>query len=91
MSKIEELEKSLEDLDFGNETFKKNYEYLFTEDQYKDFIAKDTAGRKAALEGQIKQIKDLLDNDALGAMQALAGKNGSGVSTENGFDFTWDL
>jgi len=31
MSKIEELEKSLEDLDFGNETFKKNYEYLFTE------------------------------------------------------------
>lgn len=91
MSKIEELEKSLEDLDFGNETFKKNYEYLFTEDQYKDFIAKDTAGRKAALEGQIKQIKDLLDNDALGAMQALARKNGSGVSTKNGFDFTWDL
>ena len=91
MSKIEELEKSLEDLDFGNETFKKNYEYLFTENQYKDFIAKDTAGRKTALEGQIKQIKDLLDNDALGAMQALAKIGASGVSTENGFDFDWDL
>ena len=92
MSKIEELEKSLENLDFGNETFKKNYEYFFTDKDYKNFIAKDTAGRKAMLEGQINQIKDLLDNDALGAMRKLASINGSGVTGDiNGFDFTWDV
>lgn len=92
MSKIEELEKSLEDLDFGNETFKKNYEYFFTDKDYKDFIAKNTAGRKTMLEGQINQIKGLLDNDALGAMRELASKSGSGVTGDiNGFDFTWDV
>ena len=92
MSKIEELEKSLENLDFGNETFKKNYEYFFTDKDYKDFIAKDTAGRKTMLEGQINRIKGLLDNDALGAMRELASKSGSGVTGDiNGFDFTWDV
>ena len=75
VSKIEELEKSLENLDFGNETFKKNYEYFFTDKDYKDFIAKDTAGRKTMLEGQINRIKGLLDNDALGAMRELTSKS----------------
>lgn len=85
--RIDELRESLTNLDFGNETFKKNYQHFFSD--YEHFVSLDTEGRKSHLEQQIDWIEDLLDNDALGAMRELATK-GIGVEQLGDYTFSWD-
>lgn len=86
--RIDELRESLTNLDFGNETFKKNYQHFFSD--YEHFVNLDTEGRKSHLEQQIDWIEDLLDNDALGAMRELATK-GIGVEQLSDYTFSWDV
>ena len=86
--RIDELRESLTNLDFGNETFKKNYQHFFSD--YEHFVNLDTEGRKSHLEQQIDWIEDLLDNDALGAMRELATK-GIGVEQLGDYTFSWDV
>lgn len=88
--KIDTLRESLEHLDFGNETFKKSYEYFFND--YEKFVKLDTAGRKSLLTQNLDRMEQLLDNDAVGAMRELAAK-GIGVSQldTEGFTFNWDV
>ena len=88
--KIDTLRGSLETLDFGNETFKKNYQYFFKD--YEKFVKLDTAGRKSLLTENLDRMEQLLDNDAVGAMRELAIK-GIGVSQldTEGFTFNWDV
>ena len=88
--KIDTLRNSLESLDFGNETFKKNYQYFFND--YEKFVKLDTAGRKSLLTQNLDRMEQLLDNDAIGAMRELVDK-GIGVSQldTEGFQFDWNV
>lgn len=86
--RIDELRESLTNLDFGNETFKKNYQHFFSD--YEHFVSLDTEGRKSHLEQRIDWIEDLLDNDALGAMRELATK-GIGIEQLGDYTFSWDV
>ena len=91
--KIAELKDSLENLEFGNETFRKNYEYFFSD--YEKFAKLDTQGRKSLLESNIERLDNLLKDDALGALRELSQISGSGLKIthedEEQIDFNWDI
>ena len=97
---VEVLEKAGEyitDWQFGNKPLMNIYDHIFGPGAYNTYM-RDEGGWKKPFEeiekdlrGQIDKIKGYAENEGLGALQFLAGQEGTGITEIGKNQFSWDL
>ena len=89
-------EEYISNWQFGNKPLKNIYDHIFGPDAYDTYMRNGGWDKpfdeiEKDLKGEIDRVKGLAENEGLGALQFLAGQEGSGITEKGKNQFSWDL
>ena len=96
VSILEDLQKYVDNWEFGNEPVENIYDHLFGKGKYQDYLSTFTEGfdpeeAERYLTGQIQRFASLFENEGLGAIQELSAGGIPGLESLGNNLFSWDL